>query len=440
MTDVNLTVAATFDRELFWKRGDSVRYLVAHLKARCSDGGHPKERAPLNVALVIDASGSMGGGKLDAAKEAALGLAERLSERDRLTVVSFASDVVVHLDAVPVTSENAIRIRREITHLNTRGMTFLSGGWFSGVECAARIAEEDSRMSPRVIILSDGHANEGITDPEELREHAGELRIRGVLTSALGIGDGYDEQLLHGIAEAGGGRLHDAELTSEISSVLLGELDDIFGTVVEDAQISLSIPAGVQVDVLGRGASEFRDDRLLVPLGPVQNGIERVALFKVTCPSARPNHALEFEMTARGCAADDRSVVETETVQVRLVAVGGAANSAQIRSAEIAVTVARIWSAHVVSALAKMNRDRAFEDAKRYIKRELRYFRRYAEGLDGGSEMIRELELLASRVGRRLSSRIHKEMVHQSNLAMHSRVDSRGSDRASWSARLVRGD
>ena len=440
MTDLNFTAAAAFDRKLFWEGGDSVRFLVARLKAHRKDDRRPAERAPLNIALVIDASGSMGGGKLEAAKEAALGLAERLTERDRLTVVSFASDVLVHLDGVAVTTDNAARIRSEISRLQTRGMTLLSGGWFAGVECAARIAEEDPRMTPRVIILSDGHANEGIVDPEELREHAGELRMRGVLTSCLGIGDGYDEQLLRGIAESGGGRLHDAELTSEISSVLLGELDDIFGTVVEDAQIELTVPTSVRVEVLGRTGSEMRDGRILVPLGPVQNDVERVAVLKVTCPKARLNDELEFALIANGRAVDDRTRLETDTVLVRLIAVDGATNTDQYRDDEIAMIVARTWSAHIVSTAARMNRDAAYNEARRYVERELRHFCRYVEGLDQGREMIRELELLARHAGRQFSSRMRKELVVQSSLAMESRVDRRGMGKAAWSARMERGE
>lgn len=440
MTDVTFTAAAAVDRTLFWEGGTSVRYLVARLKASRLDDRRPADRAPLNIALVIDASGSMGGGKLEAAKEAALGLAERLTRRDRLTVVSFASDVVVHLDAVAVTTENAARIRSEISRLETRGMTFLSGGWFAGVDCAARIAEEDPRMTPRVILLSDGHANEGIIDPEELREHAGELRRRGVLTSALGIGDGYDEQLLRGIAESGGGRLHDAELTTEISSVLLGELDDIFGTVVEDAQIGLSVPHGVRVKALGRSGSELRAGRLLVPLGPIQNDIERVAVFKVVCPRAAKDDHLDFHVSATGRALDGGSVLETDAVTVRLVATDRARNRSQSRDTEIAEIVARTWSADVVATAARMNRDGAYQEAEKYIERELRHFRRYVEGLDRGREMIRELELLARRVGRQFSSRMRKEMVLQSSLAVESRVDRRGAGKAAWSARMERGD
>ena len=440
MTDVNFAAAAAFDRRLFREGGDSVRYLVARLEAHRKDDRRPEKRAPLNIALVIDASGSMEGGKLEAAKEAALGLAERLTEGDRLTMVSFASDVIVHLDGVAVTTDNAARIRSEISRLQTRGMTLLSGGWFAGVDCAARIAEEDQRMTPRVIILSDGHVNRGIVDPEELREHAGELRMRGVLTTCLGIGDGYDEQLLRGIAESGGGRLHDAELTSEISTVLLGELDDIFGTVVEDAQIELASPTGARVEVLGRAGSEIRDGHILVPLGPIQNDIERVAVFKITCPKARQSDELGFELTASGRTVDDRSKLETDAVRISLAAADRATNKAQSRAIEIAALVARTWSAHVVTTSARMNRDGAYEEAERYIQRELRHFRRYVEGLDQGREMIRELELLARRVGRQFSSRMRKEMVVQSSLAMESRVDRRGMGKAAWSARMERGD
>ena len=164
---------------------------------------------------------------------------------------------------------------------------------------------------------------------------------------------------------------------------------------MEDAQIILTVPAGVRVDVLGRGGSEIRNGCILVPLGPVQNDIERSAVFKVTCPKARKNDELAFEVTANGRAVDDRSGPETEAMLVGLVAVDGAANKTQSRDIEIATIVARTWSAHIVTTAARMNRDGAYEEAERYIEEELRHFRRYVEGLDQGREMIRELELLA---------------------------------------------
>ncbi len=440
MTDINFTSTAAFDRKFFWKRGGSVRYLVVRLQAGRDGRGRPVERTPLNIALALDASGSMAGDKLVAAKAAALGLADRLTERDRLTLVSFASNVQVHLDAVPVNSDNAVRIRSEISRIGTRGCTDLAAGWFTGVACAERALDGNPQMTPRVIILSDGHANAGIDDPHELREHAHELRIRGVLTSALGIGDGYDEQLLRGVAESGGGRLHDAELTGEISSVLLGELDDIFSTVVENAHVTLTLPSGVRAEVLGMGNTERRDDRLVVNFGPLQADVERTAVVKVTCPRRRKNDEVDFEIAASGRTVEDRSTVTAEAMRAKLVSVDGKSNSAQARDTEVAEVVARTWSAHVVATAARLNRDGAFRQAEAFVTGELHHFRRYAEGLRHGREWVRELELLAERVVFHLSPRVRKEMAFQSSLAVERRTDHRGAMKASWSARMERGD
>jgi Ca-activated chloride channel family protein len=379
-------------------------------------------------------------GKLEAAKSAALGLAERLNENDRLTVVSFASDVQVHVDAVPVSEENLKRIRAEISLLSTRGMTNLSGGWFAAVEATARVAEEDEKMTPRVIILSDGNANEGIRDAFELQEHARELMLRGVLTSALGIGDGYDEKLLRGIVENGGGRLHDSELTTEISSVLLGELDDIFGTVLEAVQVKLKAPLGVQVEVLGKAVTANSDGLFQTVVGPIQNNIERVVVFKVTLPQTQRGEELRFEIAANGKAVVDHRTVETTPALVWITAADHVANDAQHRDWVISDLVAQTWSAQVVTTAAMMNKDGAFDEAKKYIAKEMNYFRRYVDGLPRGQEMLGDLELLAHRIGREFSSRVRKEMVVQSALVMESRVDRRGSEKASWSARLHRGD
>jgi len=440
MSDVTFTLDAAFDRPLFWERGGSVRYLVTRLSAKRADAQAKGERAPLNIALVIDASGSMSGGKLEAAKAAAIGLAERLTERDRLTVVSFASDVRVHLDAVAVTEANLATIRREIALLDTRGMTDLSGGWFAGVECAARIAEAEPVLTPRVIILSDGRANRGITNRTELREHAGELRLRGVLTSCLGIGDDYDENLLRGIAENGGGRLHDAELTSEISAVLLGELDDIFETLVDDARIALSVPAGVAIEALGIGATRRDGARLVVNLGPVQHGVPRVLVLKVVCPPLPAGGTIDVMLQASGRLTESGAMIETNTVLARLTSAHGSANSRQPRDPALAEVVARQWSASIVATAARLNRDHAFREAEAWIEEQLRHFRRYVAGLENEHAMIREIELLAQRVGRELSPRLRKEMVLQAALAMEGRRDRRGAHKLAWAERMRRGD
>ena len=199
-------------------------------------------------------------------------------------------------------------------------------------------------------------------------------------------------------------------------------------------------PSGVRVDVLGKGNAEVRDGRILVSVGPIQNVIERAAVFKVTCPKAQRGEELKFGLVANGRVVDDHNMLETSAVTVALVAADGKANKDQTHDAEVAAIVARTWSAQVVATAARMNRDGAFEDAQEYIEGELRHFRRYVDGLPRGQDMVGELELLARRVGRESSSRMHKEMVVQSTLVMESRVDRRGAGKAAWSARMERGD
>jgi Ca-activated chloride channel family protein len=437
MNDVSFKLSAAFDRQLFWRGGGSVRYLVAKLNAARTDQTGTIERAPLNIALVIDASGSMGGGKLEAAKAAALGLADRLTPRDHLTVISFASDVVVHLDAVAVTPTALVRIRAEISNLRTRGQTNLSGGWFAGVECAARVAQERPELTPRVILLSDGQTNDGITDHTELFEHAGELRLRGVQTSTLGIGDGYDEHLLRGIAEHGGGRLHDAELVDEISSVLHGELDDILLTVIENAKLTVLGPDNVTIEVLGSKAFQSEAGLAVVSLGSVQNQIERLVVFKVTCPETDvPSGELGFSVMAEGRAVGDQETpITAGPILLTLTAASGEANAVQLRDDKLAAIVARMWSAHIVAAAAKLNRERAYRNAEDYALQQLLFFQRYVAGLDGAKALFHDLESLVRWIGRPVSSRSSKEMYLQSAQELDSRIDRRGA-KPSWSERL----
>ena len=440
MSKIKLSLSAQFDRELFWEAGRSVRHLVANLSAQDLADTHKAERLPLNVALVIDASGSMARGRLDAAKQAALGFVERLSETDRLTLVSFASDIKVHLDTVPATKDNLKRIRSEISALETRGMTCLSGGWFAGVECTSRLAEEDSSMTPRVIILSDGHANEGITNPTALAEHARELRLRGVLTSTLGIGDGYDESLLRSIAENGGGRLHDAELISEISSVLLGELDDIYSTIVENAKISFTAPPGVRVDIVGTGTASMDECLTTIDLGPVQNAVPRIAVFRLTCPQAEPGTELIVRIKATGFVSGSHETIETNEMVYTLTSAAGDANSAQPRNKNASEAVAKMWSAQIIATAAKMNRDRTFQEAKHYLRQQLHFFERYVAGLKSGQELAADLNSLHRHIDNEMSPRMHKEMTLHASLAMSSRLDRRGDDKESWARRMRRGD
>jgi Ca-activated chloride channel family protein len=146
----------------------------------------------------------MSGRRLRYAKTAATGVANALKEGDRLSIVSFSDEAAVHIAQLEMSDGNRVRAVDAIGRLQTSGSTNLSDGWFTGVEQVAAADREGSIN--RVVILSDGKANQGILDVDVLSRHAAELRNRGVTTSTVGIGDDYESVFLQAIATAGGGR------------------------------------------------------------------------------------------------------------------------------------------------------------------------------------------------------------------------------------------
>lgn len=437
MTTHRLELSAGFDRSIAWAQGGSVRYLVARVEARPVTPEDRAERGPLNIALAIDASGSMAGGKLEAAKRASLALLGRLSPRDRLSVVSFASDVVTHLRAVPMDEAGRAQASHALGQLQTRGSTHLSGGWFAAVDAAAEAAERNPGLAPRVVILSDGHANEGITSPDALAHHAGELRRRGVITSTLGIGDGYDEALLAAIAENGGGRLHDAERTDEIEHVLLGEIGEAMAQVADAVHLSLSVPAGVRAEPLGLSAAEAQPGRLGLSLGGISAGVPRTAVIRLLCPAGEPGAGFDAVLSASATASRSGDRLDAPEARCRLTFGLGRENDRQARDEARSIAAARAWHAHVLRQAALLNRDADIHEAQAYLGRELAHFTRFARDLPGGPELIEQLELLRRRSDRRWGERTRKEMVLHSAIAERSGLDHRGPGRSHWTAHIA---
>jgi Ca-activated chloride channel family protein len=402
-----LTLTAAADRSLAWAEGDSVRYIVASLEAARPATTATAAAPPVNLALVIDVSGSMSGEKLEQAKVAALGVADRLRDADRLSVVSFASDTVVHADAKRLTADARSAIRAAIERLYTRGNTNLSDGWLTGAERVASAMEEAGVN--RVILLSDGQANAGIVRPEQLEGHASELAKRGVKTSCVGIGDDYDSVVLQAIAEHGGGRLHDVEQASDIVAALMGELGEISDLAAQDVSISLHVPATAKAVFVGSAPTEVAMGALTVSIGSLIADRTRVCVFRVTLPAGKVDEALLFGLTARATAPDG-AALEARPCEVPFTLVEGARNNRQPRDEAASMAVATAWHAEVVRTSARLNRSGDRRQARRYLERELHHFERYCGGLEGALPLLKEIATLKQHADRTWDERTRKEM------------------------------
>ena len=218
--------------------GESLDVLL-RLRAPMQEVDTQANRTPLAVSLVIDRSGSMNEGRLDEAKRCALDLLSRLKDGDLVSVVVYDDQVEVLLETMSVRiAKTLLPIR--LDEIQPRNMTNLHGGWLKGAETLAPRAGRG--MVSRVILLSDGQANRGLTSVDAICEQVRELASAGVTTSTVGIGFGFNEQLMTAIATAGQGNSWYGQRAEDLAESFDAELGFLTSLVWQDVRIKLHTP------------------------------------------------------------------------------------------------------------------------------------------------------------------------------------------------------
>lgn len=225
-----------------------VAYLQISLKTGSFD--LKNDRKPMNLSVVIDRSGSMEDEhKMEYVKKAFSRLIEQLDARDILSVVIYDDQIDVLRTAQRVGNGKRAIIRL-LDEVYPRNSTNLGGGLLEGLHQA----EQNSRKEfvNRVILLSDGLANAGITDPVELNTLARKFRNKGISISTMGVGLDYNENLMMGLSESGGGNYYFIEHPNMLTALVTKELHSASSVVAQNVNIHLKLGKDVRVkDVIG---------------------------------------------------------------------------------------------------------------------------------------------------------------------------------------------
>jgi len=275
---VSMTVEC--ERQLVASEVTSRRTLEWVIRASAEDTA--ATRAPLNLALVLDRSGSMRGEKLAYVKQAARHVLSLLNEQDRVALVAYDDQVKVVAASQVVTEQHRQELLGHIDVLQPGGWTNLSGGWLAG--CQESAAHELPTNVNRVLLLTDGLANRGILDVEELIHHARELRRRGITTSTFGVGLDFNEHLLEALATEGGGHFFYIEQPRQIPDVFQRELGELLTVVAREAFVSVTLPPGTDVELLGELPHERTGQHLRIFLGDLFAGAERRVYANMLIP------------------------------------------------------------------------------------------------------------------------------------------------------------
>src|ERR1051325_6241160 len=202
-----------------------------------------KGRPDLNLSLVLDRSGSMEGDKMVRAREAAMFCVDQMLPTDRLSVVTFDDRIEVLFPSEPVTNKQSMKDL--ISRVTARGSTALHEAWVrGGLTVSERMLDQGIN---RVVLITDGLANVGITNTDEIVTQAMGLYQRGVSTSTIGIGADFNEDLLMPMAQSGGGNAWHVVEPDDMQRIFQVELEGLIAQFAHTVSLSLIPADGVRV-------------------------------------------------------------------------------------------------------------------------------------------------------------------------------------------------
>lgn len=304
-----------------------------------------RDRVPLNLSLVLDRSGSMDGEKLHAARRAAAMLTRRLSPADTVSVVAF--DDAVDVVAPPATGEAQEALPSLIENIGSGGMTNLSGGWLRGRDLVAGNLRKGGVN--RVILLSDGHANVGITEPGTLTGLCGQSAKGGVSTTTIGFGEDFDEDLLKSMADAGGGGTYYIEKVDQASGVFEEELEGLLSLAAQNVRVTVRPGADADsVKVLHEYPSHAEGDVLTLEVGDLYaREPRRILLAILLRPGAAapggsaPAEVAHLSVTAHVLTADGGVELQEIAIPLTLTPEEGGKAEPEVRKEILLVEAAR---------------------------------------------------------------------------------------------------
>ena len=372
------------DRRCIRTAWRSNRFVLARIEAPRAPADRPRQ--PVNIAFVVDRSGSMAGGKLELARVAVEQALARLHEDDRFAIVVYDETIDVVVGGTRATAEARRRAVDRLREIQPRGSTNLGEGWLRGGE---QVALDLSREGMnRVLLLTDGLANVGLTDASELARRAGELRARGVSTTTFGVGRDFDERLLEAMAAAGGGNFYFIGDERQIPDFITSEVGEMLEVVARDVTLEVTAPAEVRVDSLTAHPPGRADGRTVVRLGDLVS--EQVLDVVLRLNFGYGERGGEVDATF--VVADRDGVLDHAGTRLAWQYADDRTNDLQERDREIDRLVARLFAARARDEALDLNRRGAYGEAQSRLRATARRIRDYAGRDSELRSIVAELE------------------------------------------------
>jgi Ca-activated chloride channel family protein len=409
-----VTLDVRADRRYIRGSHRSNRYLLVEVTAPTSRRAPTRE--PLNTAFVLDRSGSMAGDKIRLARQAIEASIAALGASDRFAVVAYDDQVDIVSPSMLASGAARDAAARSLAAIGARGSTNLFEGWMRGCGEVAAHLDGGGAMN-RVLLMSDGLANIGVTDREELVDHAGELWRRGVATWTFGFGRDFDEDLMERLAVAGGGQSFYIEHPQQIRDHITHAIGEALDVVARDVELRVEAPEGVLVEPLSLFRSHRRGDLTVVELGDLVSDQVLRLVVKVNFPFGS-----EGRVASLGVSVADRDgVLARGDVLVDWEYADNRVNDRQRRDRDVDREVARLYAARARKEAAQRNREGDYRGADLALQGVARRIRGYAGDDPELRGLVDSLAREQAQLSAPMPAHALKELHYQSSYAQRGR-------------------
>lgn len=317
------------------------------------------KRAPVNVAIVIDKSGSMAGNKISHAKEAAKQALDRLGSADTVSVIAFSDKVEVIAPASSLSERDAVKAA--IDRISSDGSTALFAGVSKGSE-ELRKNKKPNQVN-RIVLLSDGIANIGPSSPQELGRLGAALSKEGITVTTLGLGLDYNEDLMTQLALKSDGNHAFISESRELADIFQREFGDILSVVAQRINVKIECAEGVRpVRVLGREA-DIRGQTVSLSMNQICARQEKFIMVEVEIPGGEAE--TDASVAEIRLSYDNPVTKISDTITTKSVArrVGDASLVSASTNKSVLVDVARLIGTEKEEMAVKLNDEGKHEEA-----------------------------------------------------------------------------